>query len=68
LWHYIGFNFSLPSLTQKSDIITTNMMGVSDISISLDKTQWPLENLASNTEYATNSPPYAMIFGSWKYL
>jgi len=60
--------FSLPALAQESDTITITMMGVNDISISLDKTQWPLGNVASNTEYATSSASYAMIFGSWKYL
>ena len=60
--------FSLPALAQESDTITITMMGVNDISISLDKTQWPLGNVASNTEYATSPPSYAMIFGSWKYL
>jgi hypothetical protein len=60
--------FSLPALAQESDTITIAMMGANDISISLDKTQWPLGNVASNTEYATSPPSYAMIFGSWKYL
>jgi len=60
--------FSLPALAQESDTITITMMGVNDISISLDKTQWPLRNVALNMEYATSPPSYAMIFGSWKYL
>jgi len=46
--------FSLPALAQDSDAITITMTGVNDISISLDKTQWPLGNVASNTEYATS--------------
>jgi len=46
--------FSLPALAQDSDTITITMTGVNDISISLDKTQWPLGNVASNTEYATS--------------
>jgi hypothetical protein len=54
--------FSLPALAQESDTITIAMMGANDISISLDKTQWPLGNVASNTEYATSPPSYAMIF------
>jgi len=52
----------LPALAQESDTITITMMGANDISISLDKTQWPLGNVASNTEYATSPPSYAMIF------
>jgi len=46
--------FSLPALAQDSDAITITMTGVNDISISLDKTQWPLGNVASDTEYATS--------------
>jgi len=48
--------FSLPALAQDSDAITITMTGVNDISISLDKTQWPLGNVASNTEYVTSPP------------
>jgi hypothetical protein len=32
------------------------MTGVNDISISLDKTQWLLGEVAANTEYATSPP------------
>jgi len=46
--------FSLPALAQDSDAITITMTGVNDISISLDKTQWPLGNVTSNTEYETS--------------
>ena len=60
--------FSLSALAQESDNITITMTGVNEISISLDKTQWPLGNVASDTEYATSPPSYAIIFGSWKYL
>ena len=56
--------FSLPALAQESDTITITMMGANDISISLDKTQWPLGNVALNMEYATSPPSYSMIFGS----
>lgn len=59
---------ALPALGEESESITITMTGVNEISISLDKTQWPLGNVASNTEYATSSASYAMIFGSWKYL
>ena len=43
--------FSLPVLAQDSGSITITMTGVNDISISLDKTQWPLGEVATNTEY-----------------
>jgi len=48
--------FSLPALAQDSGTITITMKGVNEISISLDKTQWPLGNVASDTEYATSPP------------
>jgi hypothetical protein len=48
--------FSLPALAQDSGTITITMTGVNEISISLDKTQWPLGNVASNTEYETSPP------------
>jgi hypothetical protein len=32
------------------------MTGLDEISITLDKTQWPLGNVASNTEYKTKPP------------
>jgi len=48
--------FSLPALAQDSDTITITMKGVNEISISLDKTQWPLGNVASDTEYTTSPP------------
>ena len=48
--------FSLPALAHESDTITITMTGVNDISISLDKTEWPLGNVASNTEYMTSPP------------
>ena len=48
--------FSLPVLAQESGTITITMTGVNEISISLDKTQWPLGNVASDTEYATSPP------------
>jgi hypothetical protein len=46
--------FSLPALAQENGTITITMTGANEISISLDKTQWPLGNVASNTEYETN--------------
>ena len=48
--------FSFPVLAQESRSITITMTGVNDISISLDKTQWPLGEVAANTEYMTSPP------------
>ena len=48
--------FSLPALAQESDTITITMTGVNEISISLDKTQWPLGEVAADTEYVTSPP------------
>jgi hypothetical protein len=48
--------FSLPALAQESGTIIITMTGVNAISISLDKTEWPLGNVASNTEYMTSPP------------
>ena len=48
--------FSLPALAQESGTITITMTGVNEISISLDKTQWPLGEVAADTEYVTSPP------------
>ncbi len=48
--------FSLPALAQDSDSITITMTGVNEISISLDKTQWLLGEVAADTEYMTSPP------------
>ncbi|GAG07292.1 unnamed protein product, partial [marine sediment metagenome] len=48
--------FSLPALAQESGTITITMTGVNEISISLEKTQWPLGNVASDTEHTTSPP------------
>jgi hypothetical protein len=48
--------FSLPALAQESAAITITMTGLDEISVTLDKTQWPLGNVASNTEYKTSPP------------
>jgi hypothetical protein len=48
--------FSLPALAQQNSTITITMTGSNEISISLDKTQWPLGSVASNTEYETSPP------------
>jgi len=48
--------FSLPALAQESGAITITMTGVNDISISLDKTQWPLGEVAADTEHTTSPP------------
>jgi len=44
---------SLPALAQQNSTITITMTGLNEISISLDKTQWPLGTIASNTDYET---------------
>ncbi|HEX7364228.1 MAG TPA: hypothetical protein VF366_03575 [Dehalococcoidia bacterium] len=46
---------SLPALAQQNSTssITITMTGLNEISISLDKTQWPLGTVASNTQYET---------------
>ena len=46
--------FSLPALAQQNSTITITMTGLDEISISLDKTQWPLGTVASDTEYETS--------------
>jgi hypothetical protein len=46
--------FCLPALAQESGTIAITMTGVNDISISLDKTQWPLGEVAADTEYMTS--------------
>ena len=45
---------SLPALASQNSTITITMTGLNEISISLDKTQWPLGTVASNTEYETS--------------
>jgi hypothetical protein len=45
--------FSLPAMAQDTGSITITMTGANEISISLDKTEWPLGDVASNTEYET---------------
>ena len=44
----------LPALAQQNSTITITMTGLDEISISLDKTDWPLGTIASNTEYDTD--------------
>ncbi|NWF77157.1 MAG: hypothetical protein HXY36_00925 [Chloroflexi bacterium] len=46
--------FSLPALAQDSATITITMIGLNEISITLDKTEWSLGEVASNTEYETS--------------
>ena len=45
---------SPPARAQESGTITITMTGLNEISISLDKTAWPLGTVASNTEYETS--------------
>jgi hypothetical protein len=47
---------SLPALAQQNSTITITMTGLDEISISLDKTQWLLGTIASDTEYLTSPP------------
>jgi hypothetical protein len=48
----------LPAVAQGSDTgaITITMTGANEISITLDKTDWPVGTVASNTEYETDPP------------
>jgi len=50
----LGLAVSFPALAQQNSTITITMTGLNEISISLDKTQWPLGTIASNTEYETS--------------
>jgi hypothetical protein len=50
----LALTVSLPALAQQNSTITITMTGLNEISISLDKTQWPLGTVASNTEYQTS--------------
>jgi hypothetical protein len=47
---------SLPALSQQNSTITITMTGLDEISISLDKTDWPLGTIPSDTEYLTSPP------------
>ena len=47
---------SLQVLAQGNSTITITMTGVNDISLSLDKTQWLLGEVAADTEYLTSPP------------
>jgi hypothetical protein len=49
----LAMTVSLPALAQQNGTVTITMTGLDEISISLDKTQWPLGTVASNTEYET---------------
>jgi hypothetical protein len=53
----LALTFCWPALAADSASITITMIGVVDeISITLDKTQWPLGEVASDTEYLTSPP------------
>lgn len=45
---------SLPTLAQQNSTITITMTGLDEISISLDKTNWPLGAIASDTTHETD--------------
>lgn len=48
----------LPAIAQDNDAetITITMTGVNEISITLDKTEWPIGDVASDTECVTSPP------------
>ena len=48
--------FSLPTLAGDKGTITITMTGACEISITLDKTNWDLGEVASNTVHETNPP------------
>jgi hypothetical protein len=52
----LALTVSLPTIASQNSTITITMTGLDEISISLDKTQWPLGTVASNTEYETSPP------------
>jgi len=52
----LALAISLPALAQQNGTITITMTGLNEISISLDKTQWPLGTIAPDTEYVTSPP------------
>jgi len=45
---------SSPAFGEETESITITMTGVSEISISLDKTQWQLGEVATDTEHTTS--------------
>lgn len=47
---------SLPALAQQNSTITITMTGLDVISISLNKTDWPLGTVAPDTVYETSPP------------
>jgi hypothetical protein len=49
----LALAFSLPALADDSESITITMTGTDGVSISLDKTQWPLGEVAPDTAYMT---------------
>jgi len=52
----LGLVLCLPALAQDSGTITITMTGLNEISISLNRTDWPLGNVAWNTVYETSPP------------
>ena len=50
----LALALSLPALASQNSTITITMTGLNEISISLDKTEWPLGTVPSNTEYVTS--------------
>jgi hypothetical protein len=52
----LALAISLPALAQQNGTITITMTGLDEISISLDKTDWSLGFIASDTTYETSPP------------
>jgi hypothetical protein len=49
----LALALSLPALASQNSTITITMTGLNEIALSLDKTEWPLGTIASNTVYET---------------
>jgi hypothetical protein len=52
----LALAISLPALARQNSTITITMTGLDEISMSLDKTEWPLGTIAPDTEYVTSPP------------
>lgn len=52
----LALGLSLPALASQNGTITITMTGLNEISLSLDKTEWPLGTIASDTGYVTVPP------------
>jgi hypothetical protein len=52
----LALTLSLPAVASQNGTITITMTGLNEISLSLDKTEWPLGTVASDTVYQTVPP------------